>query len=477
MNLSRAAVAAVLPLLAGCTVAGNAAGGDGGAVRVVIGYQSKTINTVTAGTLLRSLGLFEKRLDALGRTEGRRYSVVWHDHDTGAPITAQMLAGKIDIGSMGDYPLLINGSRSQAQGGDARTELIATTGYNLRGSLNGVVVANGSPARTLRDLKGRSVSASVGSAGHGTLVQALEKYGLDPAEDVKVENQQPTVGTSALQSGGVAGLAQFVAWPGLLVNKGQARLLYDGGDLGVPTFHGTVVRKAFAGQRPAVLREFLKAQIDATRHLHREPIRAAESVAKATGLPAETVYLYNGAGGVAAFDPTIKKPLRDALARDVPFLKSIGVLEKPLDLGAFVNDRYLREAYGAGYDRDAAATANPAAIKGRDAACGREAADPAAAGEVWVAGEAGTRPAASPVCLLRNVRAVQGEGRTIRAAYVPDAATGTRWFADKDVWVEDPSAKADRRFLPFATQEGADRYVAGHSGAKVVPYAEAVRRA
>ena len=39
-----------------------------------------------------------------------------------------MIAGKIDIGSMGDYPLLINGSRTQASA--ARTELVSVTGYN-----------------------------------------------------------------------------------------------------------------------------------------------------------------------------------------------------------------------------------------------------------------------------------------------------------------------------------------------------------
>src|SRR5690606_29447904 len=195
------AAALSVPLLAGCTVAGSAdAGGD---TQIVVGYQSKTINTVTAGTLLRSLGYFEKRLKQVDPD----YSVVWRDYDTGAPITAQMLAGKIDIGSMGDYPLLINGSRSQAQGGDARTSWIAVTGYNLRGALNSVVVAPDSEARTLRDLKGETVSASVGSAGHGTFVQAARRYGLDPGKDVKVENQQPTVGASALQSGSAAAFA------------------------------------------------------------------------------------------------------------------------------------------------------------------------------------------------------------------------------------------------------------------------------
>ncbi|WP_187438018.1 ABC transporter substrate-binding protein [Actinomadura decatromicini] len=470
--MRRPLVLALVPLLAGCTVAGNASGG-GGSGEIVVGYQSKTINTVTAGTLLRSLGYFEKRL----KEAGGKHSVVWRDYDTGAPITAQMLAGKIEIGSMGDYPLLINGSRAQAQGGDAETEWVSVTGYNLRGSLNGVVVAPGSKAKTLRDLKGGTVSASVGSAGHGTFVRAARKYGLDPSKDVKVENQQPSVGASALQAGSADAFAQFVAWPGVLVNKGQARLLYDGGDLNVPTFHGVVVRKGYAKEKPEILRAFLQAQVDATNYLHAHPLQAAESVAATTGLPVETVYLYNGAGGVATFDPTIKKELRAAFVQDVPFLKSLGVIQTPLKVDPFVNDAYIRKVVGPSYDQQSASTANPAAITGDDAVCKKKVDDPKTAGEVWVKGEPTTRPVADPVCLLKNVRALQGEGKQIRAVYIPDAAAGTRWFADKDVWVEDPSAKGGQRFKPFATPEGAQKYVAAHSGAKVVPYAEAVRRA
>ncbi|MEV5829341.1 ABC transporter substrate-binding protein [Spirillospora sp. NPDC052242] len=475
LGLAAPAAAAAVALSAGCTVAGNAAAGDGPAT-VVVGYQSKTINTVTAGTLLRSLGLFEKHLAELGESEGRDYEVVWKDYETGASITAQMLAGKIDIGSMGDYPLLINGTRSQGLGADARTEFVSVTGYNMRGSLNGVVVAGDSPARSLADLKGRSISASVGSAGHGTLVQALGDYGLTP-DDVSVENQEPSVGASALQAGSAAGLAQFVAWPGLLVQKNGARLLYDGGALDVPTFHGVVVPREEAKSRPKVLRAFLRAQIDATRHLHEHPLAAAESVAAETGLPAETVYLYNGAGGVATFDTTIKPRLREALAHDVPFLKSIGVLKGTIDLESFVNDAYIREAYGAGYDAAAASAANPAAITGTDRACGKQVGDPAKAGEVWVAGERATRPAADPVCLLRNVRALRADGGEPRAAYVPDATTGTRWFADRMTWVEDPEAGDDERFRPFATAEQARKYIDAHPGAETVPYDEAVKRA
>src|SRR5207253_2183972 len=79
---------------------------------------------------------------------------------------------------------------------------------------------------TLQDLKGKPVSTSVGSAAHGTLVRALQGLGLKPT-DVQVQNQQPSIGASALQAGSVAALSQFVAWPGQLIFNQQAKLIYD----------------------------------------------------------------------------------------------------------------------------------------------------------------------------------------------------------------------------------------------------------
>ncbi|MEU7875833.1 ABC transporter substrate-binding protein [Dactylosporangium sp. NPDC049140] len=379
-----------------------------------------------------------------------------------------MMADKIDIGSMGDYPLLINAARGQ-QSAQTRTKLVAITGYNSRGGLNSIVVAPDSPVHSLADLRGRTVSTSVGSAGHGLLVQAARKAGLDPGKDFKTENQQPQVGASALQSGAVAALSQFVAWPGLLVFNNQARVLYDGGALGVPTLHGVVVRERYASEHPDVLRAFLAAQLDATGYLHQHPLEAAQTVADATGLPPEVVYLYNGPNGVATFDVTVKPLLRDALAQDVPFLKEIGVLQQ-VDLAAFVDDRAIREVAGAGYDRDLAGTANPAAIAGTDPVCGRPVTDPARAGEIWPAGAAATQPAATPTCLLRALRAL---ATPPRAAYVPDTVTGTRWFADRSVWVRDPSAGEQDRFKPFTTADGARSYVDAHPGSAVVSFADA----
>lgn len=461
-----AALAVAMLTAAGCSLEGT---GSGNTVRVVIGYQSKTINTVTAGTLLRAKGFLEQRLNTLSAHGGPKYRVEWQDYDTGAPITAQMVAEKIDIGSMGDYPLLINGSRTQADP-RAATELVSVTGYQPRGALNMIVVNQDSTVRSVAELAGRKVSSSVGSASDGLLRQALTRTGIDPKSGVEVLNQQPQIGASALESGQVQALSQFVAWPGLLVFQNKAKLLYDGAELNVPTFHGVVARRDYAGQHPEVLDAFLQAQLDATDFLHQHPLEAAKLVADGSGLPQEVVYLYNGPGGTS-FDAPLKPQLIQAFKGDVPYLKSIGTFAD-LNIDGFVQDAPLRKAYterGLNYDAAVAAFANPAPITGTDPVAGRPASDPALAGEIWLDGQDVAQPAADPTSLLRAVKLARAQGKRVRAAYVPDAELGTRWFADKALWVHDGGA-----YLPFTTQAAVQRYRVGHPAAVPVSYDQAI---
>lgn len=446
--------AVVIAVVSGCSLESLAQ--SSGVINVVIGYQSKTINTVTAGTLLRAQGYLERRLADIAARTGTKYAVRWQDYDTGAPITAQMLAEKIDIGSMGDYPMLINGSKTQGNP-LARTEMVSVTGYNPKGALNMVVVAPNSSATALTDLAGQRVSASVGSAGHGTLARALDRAGI---AGVDVLNQQPQIGASALESGQVQALSQFVAWPGLLVYQNKAKLLYDGAELNLPTLHGVVVRRSYAAAHPEVLAAFLQAQLDATDFLNAKPLQAAHIVADASGLPAEVVYLYNGPGGTS-FDTTLKPALVDALKNDVPYLKSIGDFAD-LDVSGFVQDEPLRAVFGArGLDYGAARarTTNPSVLGG----------DPALASELWLDGSDQTQTVADPTALLQAIRDATARDAKVRAAYVPDAELGTRWFADKAVWVRD-----NNDYRPFGTVAGARRYTAAHPGSVSVNYQQAL---
>lgn len=433
--LRAAALLATAATLASCSLEPAA---DESTQTLVVGYQSKTINTVTAGTLLRAKGFLEKRLASVGK-----FRVDWQDFDTGAPITSGMLAGKIQIGSMGDYPLLINGSRAQGSP-ETATTMLSVTGSSARGALNSVVVKPDSALHSLADLRGKQISASVGSAGHGTLVAALSRAGIGTG-DVTVVNQQPQVGASALESGQVQALAQFVAWPGLLVQQGKARLLYDGGELNTPTLHGVVANSKYASSHPDVVRAFLQAQLDATDFQREHPLEAAQDVAKGSGLPAEVVYQYNGPGGTDP-NPTLTAPLVGALKGDIGYLQSIGQFGSPLDVDRFVDPKPLADAQTTrgGFQYDANTPA------------------PAPTAEIWFDGADATETVADPTALVRTLATTD---RKVRAAYVSDALTGTRWYADHALWLRDGAA-----FVPFAGPDARDRYRADHPAAVPVDY-------
>src|SRR3984957_20792401 len=116
-------VAAAVPL------APDRAGAE--TLEIRIGIQNTTTNTVTGGAVLKELGLFEKHLPATGKYQDFKYSLSWQNATSGPPITNGMMANNIQIGMMGDYPLMVNGATGQATGNE--TQLVAIIAYNAEG--------------------------------------------------------------------------------------------------------------------------------------------------------------------------------------------------------------------------------------------------------------------------------------------------------------------------------------------------------
>src|SRR5690606_25028598 len=113
-------------------------------VTIGIGTQNTTTNTVTGGVVIKELGLLQKFLPKTGKYSDIDFKLEWQNATSGPPITNGMMANKIQIGMMGDYPLLVNGAIGQNSSGN-ETELIAIIAYNQFGAGNGVVVHKDSP--------------------------------------------------------------------------------------------------------------------------------------------------------------------------------------------------------------------------------------------------------------------------------------------------------------------------------------------
>ncbi|MEQ9560062.1 MAG: hypothetical protein RIG67_30160, partial [Rhodospirillales bacterium] len=83
-------------------------------IKVAIGHQSMCTDTYTAGIVVKELKLLEKHLPKTGKYKDVDYDISWADYSSGGPITNQMMANKLNIGVMGDYPLIVNGAKFQA---------------------------------------------------------------------------------------------------------------------------------------------------------------------------------------------------------------------------------------------------------------------------------------------------------------------------------------------------------------------------
>src|SRR5258705_10493779 len=112
-------------------------------LEIGIGTQHTTTNTVTGGIIIKELGLLEKHLPKTGQYKDIKFKIEWQNFTSGPPITNGMMADKIHIGMMGDYPLLVNGATGQQTRNEV--QLGAIIAYNAYGGGEGIVVHKDSP--------------------------------------------------------------------------------------------------------------------------------------------------------------------------------------------------------------------------------------------------------------------------------------------------------------------------------------------
>lgn len=443
-------------------------------VVIGIGTQNTTTNTVTGGVVLKEMKLIEKHLPTTGKYKDIDFKLDWQNFTSGPPITNGMMAKKLQIGMMGDYPLLVNGATGQTQPGN-ETQLVAIIAYNAFGSGNGVVVHKDSPYYELADLKGKLISVPFGSAAHGMVLQAMQSRGWKD-DYWNLVSQSPEVGTTNLQERKIEAHADFVPFADLLPYRGFARKIFDGAETKVPTFHGVVVRKDFAAEYPEVVVAYIKALVEANNWVRTNPAAASAKIEEWTKIEKEVAYLYLGPGGIHTLDPTIKPRWLDTIRTGHEVLTRLNRV-KPLDINAWVNETYVRQAFKElklDYDAQKQTLGNYD-VSGTDTLCKTTITRPKEAGEVWVEG-APIAPYSSPACTLAAIHKAQGENRKVKVAYLNDKTLGIKLFADKAFYAVNASDPRKPQIVPFLLKKDAQAEAAAIGG-KLATYPEALAAA
>lgn len=464
MNIRTHLAALVLALVA----AGFASAADAETIRVAIGTQDTTINTATGGLLIRELKLLDKYLPHDGKYKEVTYDIQWKNFTSGAPITNEQIAGKLDFGVMAEFPGSFNGLAHIKAG--RKSLFITVLSGSVNGSGNGIVVPNASPIQSLSDLKGKTISVPFASTSHGMLLRAVKAQGWDAERDVKIITQAPEVAGAALQANQIEAHADFVPFAELFPWRGFARKIYDGSQAKTPTFHGALVDANYAEKYPEIVVAYLRAAIEADQLIAREPEKYSELIAKVTGVDAEVEYLFHGPLGLQTRDLTWKPEYRQAVATAIDTLRVLKKTDQSLDVNSFVDDRFIKAAFKAsGLDYDASLK-NYAQLplNAKDAATGEAISDPKRVAEIWVQGEPLVRHYASPQNAFKALKAIEGEGKPVRVFYAQDRESGIKLLGNQAWFVRADGGEVSA----FLLKENAEKWARDHGG-KVLDFAAA----
>lgn len=429
-------------------------------IRVAIGTQDTTINCATGGLLIRELKLLEKYLPHDGKYKDVTYDIQWRNFTSGAPLTNEMVAGKLDFGAMADFPGSLNGVAFQKAG--RRSLFITTLSGGPKGSGNGIVVPTASPIQSVADLKGKTISVPFASTAHGMLLRAIKAQGWNPETDVSIITQAPEVAGPALQAGKIEAHADFVPFAELFPWRGFARKIFDGAQANAPTFHGALVDGDYADKYPEIVIAYLRAALEADRLIAAEPETYSELIARVTGIEAEVDYLFHGPLGLQTRGLTWKAEYRQAVQTSLETLKLLKRADSDVALDSFVTDKFIRAAFvqvGRDYDAELKNYA-PSSLKANDAATGAPITDVSRVAQIWVKGEPLVRHYASPENALRALAALEKEGKAVRVVYAQDRESGIKLFAQQAFFVRG----ARDEFSAFLGKDSAEAWAKAHGG-------------
>jgi len=184
----------------------------------------------------------------------------------------------------------------------------------------------------------------------------------------------------------------------------------------------------------------LRAILEADRLIAAEPEKYSELIAKVSGIEAPVIYLFHGPLGLQTRDLTWKQQYRQAVATSIETLKLLKRADTDLPLETFVTDSYVREAFKAsGLDYEARlADFKPLPLVANDEATGKPIASFERVAEIWLADEPRVRHYATAEGALHALVGFEKAGKTARAVYAQDRATGNKllapqaWFVRND---------------------------------------------
>ncbi|RAS19472.1 ABC transporter substrate-binding protein [Paraburkholderia bryophila] len=244
-------------------------------------------------------------LEASGQLKDLPYKIEWFNFPAAQPLGEALNAGAVDVGGLGDAPLVF------ALAAGARVRAVAATRSNPRDLA--IVVGEHSPLNDAASLKGKRIATTRGSIGHYLALAALKKAGIAP-NDVNFVFLAPADAKAALASGSVDAWSVWDPYTALAESRDHDRLIANGVGLSEGLSYQVATERAITDKR-VQLADFLRRVAIGQRWALSHPDEVAAMQSRVTGLPTDvlkTVYQRGQVHPVAIDDSVVAAQQRTA---------------------------------------------------------------------------------------------------------------------------------------------------------------------
>jgi len=262
---------ACLDVSGGVSAGSGSLGKKGEPVHLSIGYQPY-YTQAWSGVAMRGKEFWKKYLPA-GSTVSFQVGL------QGSVIVSQLVAGKQQMGYMGDMPSLVATSKRPTR--DIR--IVATVG-TAQDQCNVFLVRSDAPAfsspeKAVQWMDGKTVATPQGSCTDRFTRAVFQRLGVKPSTYL---NQSIEVISSNFQSRRIDAATVWEPVAARLVNQGLAKRVASGVNFNQNDAGFLVVSKEILDKRPDVVEAYLKAELEAQRWV-ADPANAMELARLAVG--------------------------------------------------------------------------------------------------------------------------------------------------------------------------------------------------
>jgi NitT/TauT family transport system substrate-binding protein len=227
-------------------------GKQGEAIDLVIGYQPYYTES-WSGVVMRDKKFYEKYLPKGSKVE-------FQIGLQGAIIVNGMLAGKVDIGYVGDMPGIVSTSHPDVR--DIRLVSVLGLGYD---QCNAFLVRTDAPKfnaseDAIKWLAGKTVAVPKGSCTDRFAQAVFKRYNIQPSEYL---NQSIEVITSGFRAKKLDAAVIWEPTTSRLIQEGLARKVATGASVDENDAGFLVMPQALIEQRPDIVKGWLQAELDA----------------------------------------------------------------------------------------------------------------------------------------------------------------------------------------------------------------------